>query len=453
MKKKILIVEENQQFIEELKEVSDILGYPLQVETSFENALLYLKENNCAAVIQEIVIANKINMDLIKLIKMGQSEQNLDIPIAIMNESMSKDYAQNMKKKLSGVIHKPFKVSTFVQIVKLLVTINFLKKLTARLYSLEKHDEVIKILGVSGAIKESSQMIKGFLEEDMEFETLACSESIEEVLTLLIGKTLSPEASSVAKSLELESNETFQALGEENLKPISQLTYPGILDLDESVVKVKGGLTEEENLPFKGENLQKAEKIMREEQDVRGDEKWVYILRTDLEKLKADILDRQNKEGQTYCMLAAGEGDFEEVKRIVKEGADITLRSKDGLNMLHWSAKGGNIEIVKFFLEKGVDLKFKDNEGNLPVALAIRYNQTEIATLMLEKMKNYQWTNKNGKSLIMEAAAIGNDEILKILLDKGAPISLKDNKHRSAFWYAKKNKHKSTMVLLKKKRP
>jgi CheY-like chemotaxis protein len=505
VKKKILIVEENQEFIDKLSEVKDIFGYPLQIEKSFSNGLVYLKSFDCAAVIQEIVIANQINMDLIKEVRMVQDSKNFEIPIAVMNDSMTPEYAQNMKKKLSGVIHKPFEVSTFVQVVKLIIAIDFLRKLIARLKALEEHEDVIKISGVTDSIKEAVQMIKGFLEEDKEFPTTVCGETIEELLTSVLGEPLPPEASQVIKGLEAEATETFNVLGEKNLEPISKQTVPGVLDLDESVINVGGGLqtedtsktvvggsseedksqtvvsggeqedehsesisgatdhiTEgiskisgsgegnisEETILVKGENTKKAEEIMEEEQNIRGEEKWTYEMRSEIEKLKADILDRQNRDGETYCMLAAGEGDLEEVQRIVEEGADITLRSKDGRNMIHWAARGGNTELVEFFLEKGVDYKFKDNKGNLPVVHAIRTANTEIAKILLDKMKNFRWTNANGQSLVMEAAFAGNDEILKILLDKGAPINLKDNKHRSAFWYAKKKKHKVTMALL-----
>lgn len=507
MKKKILIVEENQEFIAKLKEVPEILGFPLHIIPTFENALAYLRVSPCAAVIQEIVISNKINMDLIKLVKMEPDSKNFEIPIAVMNDSMSPEYAQNMKKKLSGVIHKPFEVSTFVQVVKLIIAIDYLRKLLARLKAMEEHEDILKISGVTESLTEAINMVKGFLEKDEEFTTLSCGETIEELLTSVLGEPMPPEASQVVKALEEESTETFKVLGDKNLEPISKQTVPGVLDLDESVINVGGGLKKEgeskqvvggsteedkssqvvsggaeedehqesisgatdhisegtqkisgsgegnvkdEAIWVKGENAQKAEEIMEEDQNIRGEEKWVYEMRSEIEKLKADILDRQNREGQTYCMLAAGEGDLEEVKRIVEEGANITLRSKDGLNMIHWSARGGNTELIEFFLEKGVDYKFKDNKGNVPLVHAIRRNQTDAAKLLISKMKNFRWTNANGQSLIMEAAFAGNNDIIKLLLEKGAPANLKDNKHRSAFWYAKKKKHKTTMALLKK---
>lgn len=494
MKKQILIVEDDPEFIAKLREIPDIFGYPLQIETTFKKALHFLDSTACAAVIQEIVLSNQINMDLIKLVKTQQGHQNYEIPIAVMNESMSPEYAENMKRKLSGVIHKPFEVSTFIQVVKLIIAIDFLRKLIALLKSMQESEEIIKISGVTEKIKETIQLIKGFLEEDQEFATLACGETIEETLTMLLGEPLPPEASQLVKGLEQEATETFQVLGEKNLEPISKQIVPGVLDLDESVINVGGALTKaeehsqviagttpedetsqsisgttdhitegvskisgsgegnikEEIILVKGENQQKAEEIMEEEQNLKGDDKFIYEKRSEIEKLKADILDRQNRDGQTYCMLAAGEGDLEEVKRIVEEGADISLRSKDGLNMLHWSARGGNIELVEFFLAKGVDLKFKDNKGNVPLVHAIRKQHTDIAKLLIQKMKNFRWTNGNGQSLIMEAAFVGSDEIIKLLLEKGAPINLKDVKHRTAFWYAKKKKHKNTLALLKK---
>lgn len=493
MKKRILIVENDPEFVAKLKEIPDIFGYPLQIENAFQTGLDFLKANSCAAVIQEIVIDNKINMELIQVVKTQAEHKNFEIPIAVMNDSMSPEYAQSMKKKLSGVIHKPFQVSTFIQVVKLIIAIDFLRKLIARLKAMEDQEEIIKISGVTDQIQEAIQLIKGFLEKDQEFETVTCGETIEELLTMVLGEPLPPEASQIVKGLEEESTEVFNILGEKNLEPISKQIVPGVLDLDESVINVGGGLSQDESvinvaggtskdessqsisgttdhitegiskisgsgegnmndevIIVKGANQQKAEEIMEEEQDIRGDEKFVYQKRSEIEKLKADILDRQNRDGQTYCMLAAGEGNLEEVKRIVEEGADITLRSKDGLNMLHWAARGGNIEMAEFFLEKGVDIKFKDLKGNVPLVHAIRSNSTDIAKLFINNMKNFRWTNSNGQSLIMEAAFSGNDEIIKILLAKGAPINLKDNKHRTAFWYAKKKKHKSTMDLLKK---
>lgn len=482
-KKSILIVEENIEFIQKLKSVPNIFGHSLHIETSFASALDYLTQNPCIAVIQEIVIAKQVNMDLIKLVKTNQEHQNFEIPIAVMNDSMSPEYAQSMKQKLSGVIHKPFEVDTFVQIVKLIIAIDYLRKLITRLKALQEKEDVTKIAGVTEHLKEAIQLIKGFLEEDTSFDAINCKDSIDEFLTEVLGNSeISRESAQLIKGLEQESEDVFNVLGQNEIEPLSTYDIKGTLDLDESAITVKAsdedeevssqkitGTTDhiqEESIKIsgkgegniddgitivKGENQQKAEEIMEEEQNLKGEEKWVYQQRSEIEKLKADILDRQNQFGQTYCMLAAEAGDLAEVERIVEEGANLTLRSKDGFGMIHYACRSGNIDIVNFFLEKGVDFKSKDNKGNIPVVYAIRKQSLEIVKVLADKFHNLRHSNENGQTLAMEAAFAGNEEVLKYLVNRGAPVDGKDNKHRSSFWYAKKKKHVKIMEFLKSK--
>ena len=106
------------------------------------------------------------------------------------------------------------------------------------------------------------------------------------------------------------------------------------------------------------------------------------------------------------------------------------------------------LELVEFFLEKNVDFKSKDNEGNIPLVFAIRAKSMDLVKLIGPKMNNLRYTNAKGRSLIMEACMAGDPHIVKWLIDNRAPLNLKDTRHRSAFFYAKKTKNKTVMALL-----
>ncbi len=176
-----------------------------------------------------------------------------------------------------------------------------------------------------------------------------------------------------------------------------------------------------------------------------------YVKKTELEKLKRDILDRKNKLGQTCIMLAALELDIEEVKKQLDKFCNLTFRSKDGRSIAHYVAAGGSLDIFKLFEEKKFSLKEVDEEGNPPLVIAIRTANIEICQYLLDKVDRVNFVDNKGITPVMYAAGTGNLEILDLIINKGFNIHAKDQKGRSALWYAKKRKYKDCMALLIKK--
>ena len=56
---------------------------------------------------------------------------------------------------------------------------------------------------------------------------------------------------------------------------------------------------------------------------------------------------------------------------LIQNGADPSLKSKDGSSLLHFAAQGGNTSIMNKLISLGLDIDSKDLGGKTPVIMAI----------------------------------------------------------------------------------
>lgn len=99
-----------------------------------------------------------------------------------------------------------------------------------------------------------------------------------------------------------------------------------------------------------------------------------------LEKMGITI----KKYGGSMLRKLASEADMERVVYFVEKGADINYHESDMI--FHYestpvieAARNNNFEVVKFLVEQGADITIKDKYGDRPYTLAIQNNNTEMA--------------------------------------------------------------------------
>ncbi|XP_046581507.1 histone-lysine N-methyltransferase EHMT2-like [Haliotis rubra] len=75
--------------------------------------------------------------------------------------------------------------------------------------------------------------------------------------------------------------------------------------------------------------------------------------------------------GRTPVMWAALRGHRDGVELLVRRGADVSLVTNDGDNILHWACVGGDRKTVEFvlFLD-GVDIDATNNNGDTAADVA-----------------------------------------------------------------------------------
>ena len=104
-------------------------------------------------------------------------------------------------------------------------------------------------------------------------------------------------------------------------------------------------------------------------------------------------IDSVTNEGVTPLMIAAAHDKLQAAKYLLKHGADPSLQSNKGCNVLHFASQGGNPEVIELIL------------GHVPSIDSI---------------------TKEGVTPLMIAAANGKLQAVKCLLKQGADSSLQD---------------------------
>ncbi len=74
--------------------------------------------------------------------------------------------------------------------------------------------------------------------------------------------------------------------------------------------------------------------------------------------------------------------DFDAVKRLIANGADVNASSKIGNTPLHWAAKYGHAAIVEYLVSHGADVNASNRFGYTPLHWAARSGHAAIIDIL-----------------------------------------------------------------------
>jgi ankyrin repeat protein len=91
----------------------------------------------------------------------------------------------------------------------------------------------------------------------------------------------------------------------------------------------------------------------------------------------------------TECVLLAGNGDFNNVLRLLEKGAPTSYVCKHrGSSAIMIASKYGHIEIIRLLIQYGADIDAQNHQGQTSLMLASKYGHKECVQLLLEKGAN-----------------------------------------------------------------
>lgn len=126
----------------------------------------------------------------------------------------------------------------------------------------------------------------------------------------------------------------------------------------------------------------------------------------------------------TELHSAAGEGDLESIRRLVKDKADINAKDNAGLVPLHVAAGDGEVEAVKLLCELGADVNAQTSfDGSTPMHKAVEEGYTEVIEALIEGGADVNAGNNEGFTPLHECARAGMAEAVTLLLEKGANLN------------------------------
>ncbi|MBO4707453.1 MAG: ankyrin repeat domain-containing protein [Elusimicrobiaceae bacterium] len=110
----------------------------------------------------------------------------------------------------------------------------------------------------------------------------------------------------------------------------------------------------------------------------------------------------------------------ETVKHFLDKGADISVKDKEGENIVFYAIRGNNKPLIELLtINYRQDLNTKNNQGETPLFIAAQ-NTPELVPYLLSKGANPKVMDRNGRTPAVAAAEIGNMDIYDLLENAAA---------------------------------
>ena len=122
---------------------------------------------------------------------------------------------------------------------------------------------------------------------------------------------------------------------------------------------------------------------------------------------------------------AAQRGDLDEVRRLLREGADVNAPQGDGMTALHWAAERGDESLCEVLLYAGSRVDAGTRIGHYtPLHLAARAANAAVVGMLLQAGSDPDAvTTNSGAAPLHLAAASGDPGVIAALVEGGADVN------------------------------
>jgi len=125
-------------------------------------------------------------------------------------------------------------------------------------------------------------------------------------------------------------------------------------------------------------------------------------------------------------MIAARDGQVQQAATLIRNGADVNLRTNPyGFTALIIASMWGNEGVTAVLLDSGARVNDKDEQGNTSLIYASQFGHVEVIRLLLAKSAPINELNDEGKSALYNASILGYDDIVEMLVEARANVNLR----------------------------
>lgn len=131
-------------------------------------------------------------------------------------------------------------------------------------------------------------------------------------------------------------------------------------------------------------------------------------------------LDEKAQNGETPVILAVLGGHEEVARALIEAGADIHGRNAGGFTPLHAAAYAGELAMAQLLIERGADINDAQNKaGVTPLFPAIEEKHAAVAELLIAEGADLSWRERHGHTPVARAVFKDNGDMVRLLKAHG----------------------------------
>ncbi|XP_012863354.1 M-phase phosphoprotein 8-like [Echinops telfairi] len=158
--------------------------------------------------------------------------------------------------------------------------------------------------------------------------------------------------------------------------------------------------------------------------------------------------------GRVPCNVlrdAVKNGDYITVKGALNSSEEYNLEQEDssGLTLMMLAAAGGQDDVLRLLIKKGAKVNRRQKNGKTALIHAAEKNFLTTVAILLEAGAFVNVQQSNGETALMKACKRGNWDIVRLVIECGADCNILSKHQNSALYFAKQSKNMLVYDLLK----
>ncbi len=145
---------------------------------------------------------------------------------------------------------------------------------------------------------------------------------------------------------------------------------------------------------------------------------------------------------------AAQRGEWDVVRALVAQGADVTAPQGDGATALHWAAYRAEREVADLLILAGADVNAANDLGVTPLWAACENGSAALVQRLLDAGADPNAALLSGETPLMTAARVGAADAAGGLLAAGADVGAAGARSQTALMWAVAQRHPAVVEAL-----
>ncbi|XP_068000548.1 M-phase phosphoprotein 8 isoform X2 [Melanerpes formicivorus] len=141
----------------------------------------------------------------------------------------------------------------------------------------------------------------------------------------------------------------------------------------------------------------------------------------------------------TLLRDAVKSGDYMTVKMALSSNEDYNLDQEDssGMTLVMLAAAGGHDDLLRVLIRKGAKVNGRQKNGTTALIHAAEKNFLTTVAILLEAGAYVNMQQSSGETALMKACKRGNSDIVRLMIESGADCNILSKHQNSALHFAK----------------